>query len=340
MTWIPEQNAVWAKYIYDDLRKRGLDAEAVLRASGIRRTSLARKEAMIPLEKHYALFGHAAEAAGDACYGLDLGMNVDPREAGLIGYIGLSSATLNDAFDNFHRYARIMTNALTLDVSFQEDVVVIERSYLTATMPFGCDQAREFATAVFLRACRVFTGRDIVPVSIEFLHQRSNDVDVFKRSFHCPVNFGSTREGVIFQRDALQLPIMSADDRLLEVLKGYGDAVLEERSETGPDFQRQVERWIIDLLPKGEATTKIIAMELGMSERTFTRRLSDLNLTFKEILADCRRDMALKYLANQDISLKQTAFLLGYSDASAFTHAFKRWTGATPADVRTASVGS
>lgn len=340
MTWIPEQNAVWAKYVYDDLRKRRLDAEAAINASGIRRASLSMKETMIPIEKHYALFGYAAEASGDDCYGFNLGIGVNPKDAGLIGYIGLSSATLQDSFANYLRYTRIMSNAFTLCLSFEGDVVVIERSFLTATMPYGHEQAREFSMAMFLRACRIFTGREIAPVAIEFAHQRTRDAAAFKRFCRCPISFGNSRETIIFKREHLLLPIVSADDKLLEVLKGYGDAVIKERSESSPDFQHQVERWIIELLPKGEATTKIIAMELGMSERTFARRLSDLDLTFKEILADCRRDMALKYLANLDISLKQIAFLLGYSDASAFTNAFKRWTGETPADVRMAAVGS
>jgi AraC-like DNA-binding protein len=340
MTWIPEQNAVWAKYVYDDLRKRRLDAEAAIKASGIRRTTLSRKETMIPLEKHYALFGHAAEATGDECYGLNTGIDVDPKKAGLMGYIGLSSASLQDAFENFQRYTRIMSNAFTLILSLEDEVGIVERRSLATTMSFGHEQAREFSMAMLLRACRVFTGREIVPVAVEFVHRRTRNVAAFKHFFSCPISFGNTRETMVFRREHLLLPIVSADDKLLEVLKGYGDAVLEKRSESGPDFQNQVERWIIELLPKGEATAKIIAMELGMSERTFTRRLSDLGLTFKEILAEVRRDMALKYLANMDISLKQIAFLLGYSDASAFTHAFKRWTGETPADVRVAAIGS
>lgn len=341
MTWIPEQNAVWAKCVYEDLRTRRLDAEAAIKVSGIRRASLSKKEGMIPLEKHYALFGHAAEATGDYCYGFNLGVELDPKEAGLIGYIGLSSANLQDAFVNFQRYARIMSNAFTLHLSFEDDVVsILERSTLAAKTPFGHEQAREFSMAMFVRACRLFTGRNIAPVSVEFVHKRTGDIGIFKRFFHCPVSFGNASEVIVFKREHLLLPIITADDNLLEVLKGYGDAVLKEHSEVGPDFKHQVEHWIIELLPKGEATAKIVAMELGVSERTFTRRLSALGLTFKELLADCRKDMALKYLANQDISLKQTAFLLGYSDASAFNHAFKRWTGETPADARMAAAGA
>jgi len=135
------------------------------------------------------------------------------------------------------------------------------------------------------------------------------------------------------------LPILTADDRLLDVLKSYGDEILENRARHGPDFKHQVERRIVDLLPTGNATIAIIAQDLGMSERTFSRRLAEHGLNFKDLLADVRRDLSLKYLAEPDLTLKQAAFLLGYSEPGAFSHAFKRWTGKTPAQAKQASFG-
>ena len=127
MTWISEINAVWAKHVYDDLRERGLDAEAAIKACNIRRTALSNKHNMIPMEKHCALFDYAARVTGDDCYGLNLGIKMNPKDAGLLGYIGLSSATLQDAIENFIRYMRIMNDIDDLRLLVEDDIAILEQ---------------------------------------------------------------------------------------------------------------------------------------------------------------------------------------------------------------------
>ena len=93
------------------------------------------------------------------------------------------------------------------------------------------------------------------------------------------------------------------------------------------------------LLSRGEATVRNVSQELGMSVRTFARRLNDAGSTFAEILDQLRSDLARKYLSDADLAPSQIAFLLGYSEVSAFSHAFKRWTGTSPGEWRTAHAG-
>jgi len=96
----------------------------------------------------------------------------------------------------------------------------------------------------------------------------------------------------------------------------------------------KVERTVMDLLPQGQARAKVIAEQLGLSDRTLTRRLSDLGTSFDGILDRLRRQLALKYVTGSDLSLTQVAFLLGYANQSAFTLAFRRWTGKAPSEMR------
>lgn len=339
MSWVPEQDAMWARQIYKDLRAKGYDAEAVIKQCGISRSSLNKKNGTIPFEKHCALFGHAAQLTGQDCYGLLLGTRMDPRDAGLLGYLGLASANIKDAIENLCRYARVASDVTDLEMVVADGVGSLSVRLRIPAAPFGYDQESEFSVSLFLRACKVFTGKSIKPIRVGFSHSRTTSLRDFKQAFNCPVAFGQDRERVFLDRETLMSPIVTADDRLLEVLKGYGDDILARHANQGPDFKHQVERWIVDLLPRGTATAATIAMELGMSERTLSRRLSDFGLTFKDLLADVRRDLSLKYVVEPELSLKQAAFLLGYSEPSAFSHAFKRWTGETPAQVRQASIG-
>lgn len=337
--WIPQQNAVWARQVFEDLKSRGLDGGAAVSASGISRAALFRKDGTIPFEKHCRLLDQAALMTGDDCYGLRFGTERDPRDIGLLAYIGMSSANLHDALKNITRYSKLGTEGLVSRLIVERDAALFESALVMPQAVAGYDQEMEFVISLMVNACRALTGRNIAPLEVRFRHGRKTEIRTFERILNCPVIFGSDHECIVFKREQLRLPVVTADDRLLEILKGYGDTILAERARHGPDFKHDVESCIVELLPKGEATAKLVAMELGMSERTLSRRLAEIGLTFKTLLAEIRHDLSLKYVAEPGITLKQTAFLLGYSEVSAFSHAFKRWTGHTPARMRQSVLG-
>jgi AraC-like DNA-binding protein len=110
--------------------------------------------------------------------------------------------------------------------------------------------------------------------------------------------------------------------------------------DTSPDLRHRVETIIAKLLRRGEAETKAVAQELGMSVRTLARRLGELGVSFARILDELRQDLAVRYLRDPDLGLSQIAFLLGYSEPSAFSHAFRRWTRTTPGEWRTKHAGA
>jgi AraC-like DNA-binding protein len=130
------------------------------------------------------------------------------------------------------------------------------------------------------------------------------------------------------------MPVVSADPYLHQLLiANFEDALSRRPTSRGP-FQSVVENAIGPLLPHGKARAAEIARRLNLSQRTFSRRLSLEGLTFSEALENVRRDLAEQYLADPGLSISQIAWLLGYQEVSAFTHAFKRWTGTTPRNAR------
>jgi AraC-like DNA-binding protein len=98
----------------------------------------------------------------------------------------------------------------------------------------------------------------------------------------------------------------------------------------------RVENAISSVLPHRRVLVQDIARSLGMSERTLARKLADEGLNFTELLQQLRRDFALRYLSDRKLHVSKIAWLLGFQEVSAFTHAFKRWTGKTPREMRTA----
>ena len=132
----------------------------------------------------------------------------------------------------------------------------------------------------------------------------------------------------------LSVPIIDADKRLLDVLRGYCTEVLAKHRNRPPSLIETVERLIVDRLSNAEVRIDIVAKELAMSSRSLSRALAKLGTSFHAIVETLRKDLAHKYLEQSDLNLKEITFLLGYADISGFNHAFKWWTGKTPSDVR------
>ena len=125
-----------------------------------------------------------------------------------------------------------------------------------------------------------------------------------------------------------ELPLVHADPHLID------------RRGSVSQLCTRVEDAISSLLPHGRVVVDDVACSLGMSKRTLARRLSDEELNFTEVLQQLRRDLAVRYLDDPKLNISKIAWLLGFNEVSAFTHAFKRWTGKTPSQTRTTAVSS
>ena len=133
--------------------------------------------------------------------------------------------------------------------------------------------------------------------------------------------------------------MITADDRLLSLLRRYCEDVLSKHAAQAPPLVERVERLIADHLAHGEARLDTVATKLGMSPRSLSQKLAELDTSFSGIVKSLRKDLARRYLRENHLRLTEIAFLLGYSEVSTFTHAFKRWTGTTPTAFRRRTSG-
>lgn len=327
---VREHDAVWARQLIAELKERGIAVPKLLSASGLSRHKLDRDDYRVPFKNTAMFFELAADAAGDDSLGLHFAQSRDPRDAGLIGYVGLSSATVGDAIKNMARYRRVANAAAAeFDTSRLDNEGVI-RWRFERPAAVTIRQYREFGAANFLRALRLWAGREFRPLSVAFVHPRNSSLKEFDRFFGCSVTFAAPANEIVLKIKDLQLPIYSADDRLLGILRRQCEQALSELGTQATTLVEQVEREVADRLAKGEAKLNIVAKSLGMGPRTLARRLSELDTSFKIIVENLRQALAVRYLTNSDLSLTDIAFLLGYAEISVFTHAFKRWKGQSP----------
>jgi AraC-like DNA-binding protein len=187
-----------------------------------------------------------------------------------------------------------------------------------------------------LRICRLLTGQHLVPQHFSIAHHRSGSTSEMARFVGTKVEFGADTDELALKLDARDLPLIHADPFLNDLLLKYCEAALGARRGDTRQLRTRVENAISSLLPHGRVLVEDIARSLGMSERTLGRKLSDEGLNFTEILQQLRRHLAVRYLDDRKLHISKIAWLLGFREVSAFTHAFKRWTGKTPRQMRTA----
>ena len=178
------------------------------------------------------------------------------------------------------------------------------------------------------------TGLRLFPSRVRFIHTRMKSPEEFAPYFGGDVRFGAAVDEITFAKTIGSAPVVSADPFLNRLLVQHYEDALASRRAGRASFQARVENTIVPLLPHAEVRAGEIAQRLGLSQRTFARRLSAEGLTFSALMDRLRLDLANRYLADGDASISQIAWLLGYQEVSAFSKAFRRWTGKSPREVR------
>jgi AraC-like DNA-binding protein len=191
-----------------------------------------------------------------------------------------------------------------------------------------------------LRICRVLTGQNLVPQHFSIAHHRSEGIAEMSRFVGTAVEFGAPTDEFALNANARELPLIHTDPYLNNLLLKYCEIALADRGAGISQLRTRVENAISSVLPHGRVRLEDVARSLGMSKRTLARKLSDEGLNYSEILEHLRRDLAVRYLNDRKLHVSKIAWLLGFSEVSAFTHACKRWTGKTPRQMRTTAVSS
>jgi AraC-like DNA-binding protein len=318
------------------LDRNGIDADPLLSSAGLSRSQLSQESGGVSVASQCRFLELAAAETSDSLLGLHVAAEMDLRDIGILFYLTASSATVADAFEYLARYVGTTNEAVLVEVSRgKAETVVTVRHTLAFEEPRR--QFSECTTLAFIRALHRETNRDFVPSRLTFVHARNSDLRELHRLLRCPVEFAHATDSWVLPQSVMELPIVSEDRHLRQILEAHADDLLSER-RTVAGLRGLVENHLLSVLPSGRVQAAVVAQQLSMSARSFTRRLAQEGTTFGEILDRLRNRLALGYLEDQRNSLQQIAWLLGYSEIGAFNHAFKRWTGTSPGRARSASL--
>ncbi len=269
-----------------------------------------------------------AAAVDDDLLGFHLAQHGEPREIGLYYYVLATSETLTDIFQRAARYSSLVNEGVVQN--FIDGRLIGIRTHFTGVSRHRDKHQVEFWTAAMVRLLRQFTGVHLHPQRVSFAHPAKQGVREMSTFFGCKVEFGAETDEVVFARSVGNLPVVNADPHLNRVLVSICEEAYSRRTASRGSVRTRVENEIAALLPHGKARASLIAKRLGMSQRTLARHLGEEGVNFSELLTMIRRDLANRYLKDENLSISQIAWLLGFQDLGSFSHAFKRWHGTAP----------
>jgi AraC-like DNA-binding protein len=314
------------------LREASIALEPLLKSAGLSISQIDQKDMRIAVASQIKFLELAAKALKDPLLGFKLACDADLRQMGLLYYAAAASETLSAALHQAERYSSIVNAGVVLKC-FEGKSFTIALSYAGVARHSDRQQMELLVTTV-IRVCRTLTGCQLRPTSVHFVHRRSGKSSQLEKFFGCRVEFGVETDEIIFDRNAAQLPLIGADPYLNEILLHYCEQALAHRRSNASSLRTTVENAITPLLPHGKARFDAVAQKLGVSRRTLARRLAAEGLRFGEILKRMRSDLTEHYLSEADLSISQTAWLVGFQTIGAFSHSCKRWTGMSPKRLR------
>ncbi len=329
---LPHASGALTRLAYARAKEVGVDVELLSKKAGLTLHQIEDQSARLRVRDQISFLNLAADAMRDEFLGFHLAQIPDLREIGLLYYVSASSETLSTALQRAARYSSIINEGVSIKYFDGKDIV-IAFSYVGVSRHQDRHQI-EFFMTILVRMCQQLTGRHVVPSRVSLSHRRNGTSSEFIKFFGGDVEFGAAVDEVAFPSIIKQMPVVGADPYLNNCLIAYFEEALSRRPTNRGSFRTSVENAIVPLLPHGKVRVSEIARRLGVSQRTFARRLSSEGLTFSDVLENLRSDLAERYLTEQDLSISQIAWLLGYQEVSALTHAFRRWTGKTPREVR------
>lgn len=335
------------------LAAAGLDAAVLTQQAGLDAAVLADPDGRVPGPQMERLWDAAVAATADADLGLHLGAGADAGPLTVVGYVLQSAPTLGAALDAFARYITLFTDGLEARLvrpapgALAAEAVLEMTAVGSPATNYLLRRPRQPMEATVVGAVVIagaLVGRPLPLTAVEFVHD-GDGADEARRVLSggasgVRVAFGSDRYRVRFEAAALGWPVLQASPVLLAAFEAQAEAAVEALAARDPrPLHGQALRAVTDRL-RGEApTVEDVAAALDLGVRTLQRRLEEEGTSFTAILDEARHALALQHLARADRSVSEVAFLLGFSEPSAFTRAFRRWNGQAPSTYRTRTMG-
>ena len=320
----------WTRTILRALEASGIEPSILVERAGLDPAAFEDPDARFAIEETAKLWHEAVAATGDPAFGLTASRFVNQTTFHALGYAVMASSTLREAVDRHVRYGRLVSDAAVCRLDETDGVARVVFD-IPESQPQPADEAMDGMICLIARSFRALSGGQLAPSQV-WLRRPPPALQepVWSKVFRAPVDFGAETNALAYPLAVLDEPLPAGNAELArmneEVVARYLARLDVDHVGT------RVRALLTEQLSSGEPTPEGIARALGMSRRSLQRRLADEGSSYKELLADTRKELALAYLRDGHTSITEVTFLLGFADTSSFSRAFRRWTGESPRD--------
>jgi len=322
-----------AKVIAETLEKHyATDPRPDFAAAGLDYSLLSVSGARYPWDGMQRLWENAVSVTGDPCFGLWAGRHIRPTSFHALGYSWLASETLLGSLNRLCRYLRVISTApISLSIDRDGDTYVLTETVSDRVHAPNGTAIDAFVVAI-VQLCRTATDTHFAPAAVALDHPDLGSTDEYIAALDCPVSFDSDKTRIVFDRAALEVSLPGDNAELARA----NDKVAEQYLQTLEPHKvaSEVRELLLTLLPSGKSNQSTIATRMNRSLSTLQRQLQSEGTCYQDIRDDTRSALAQEYVGDSDLTLSQIAYMLGFSDQSNFSRAFKRWTGASPREFR------
>lgn len=334
----PTVGAGYAKGLLSFAVAKGASREKLLDRSQISGADLDDFDNRIPLARYDALMRAGTELTGQPAFALQFGEAVRMQEVSIVGLICEACETTLDVGAQLNRYWRLVFDEGS---GIASDTVRLVRNdgqfWIEATNPIfiGNPHATESEFARLVGNVRAMFGanpdfqRTPFPLAVHFTHEAPSYLAEYDRIFQAPIVFGAKWNAIRIDQGFLSLKQPPISRYVFGVLSARAQALLNDL-ESAKTTRGQVESLLIPILHTGDPNIERVAEKMALSRPTLYRKLKAEGVTFEKLLDELRHKMSLHYLNGKKVSVNETAYLVGFSEPSAFSRAFRRWTGTSP----------
>ncbi len=324
------QFAATTGLLWKYLEETGIDPKPLYLKAGISPALLRTANARIPVASVDRLWQYALAQINDPCMGIKMDHYWHPSQLGALGYAWLVSSSLRTALKRVIRYSHVVSEDLYFNLS--ETTKGLRLAFETEKTTMVLAEQTDLVLSIILHMCRFNYGGELRPTEVRLPHSRPHCAGSMERHFQSEIQFDTDTCSITFAIKDVDKPLDTANRQLAlihdEILMKY---LIEVKKG---DLIEQIKSIIIDHLPDGKVTDAMIACKLNMSERSLQRKLKEKNTCFRSILDSVRKMVALQYIKDPTNRMTDIAFLIGFSEQSAFSRAFKKWTGLPPVKYR------
>jgi AraC-like DNA-binding protein len=308
------------------LRRFGIEPARLLVDAGLEPGCFDDAANEIPLASLGRVLGLAVERTGCPHFGLLVGEHSGLASLSLVGLLARHSPDVGAALRNLSDHQELRDRAGVVPLTVRGGVATLDYAIYQTGID-ASDQIYDGAIAIMMNVMRNLCGPYWRPSEVLFCHRRPADPDPFRSVFAAPLRFDAERTALVFPASWLRHRSSDADPAAYHRLQQRIEAI-EARAHG--DLVEDVRRILRTLLLGGRGSVESVAERLALHRRTLNRRLQALGTSVHDLLEETRFEVARQLVESTRMPLVRVAAALGYADASAFTRAFRRWSGSTP----------